>query len=59
MKVPMHSIDLIEELDKAYPDKMIVDNNMSEFERAKLAGKVELIRTLKLGIKQESKMKDV
>lgn len=46
-QIPSKSIDLIKLLTTTYPDKMILDNSMSESERFKLAGKVELIRYLK------------
>ena len=45
-KLPSKTIDLIATLDELYPNTMVVDE-ISEFERLKLAGKVELIQYLK------------
>lgn len=56
--LPSNSVDLIKELDKLYPDQMIT-NNTDEFERIKLAGKVELIRYLKNFLKPTSGIREV
>lgn len=47
MNIPSKSIDLIKVLDELYPDKMIIDDAMSDNDKLRLAGKVELIRLLK------------
>ena len=44
--LPSKTVDLIKQLDKLFPDEMIIDET-NEFDRAKLAGKIELIRYLK------------
>jgi hypothetical protein len=46
IKLPSNTIELIVALEELYPDTMVIDE-ISEFERLKLAGKVELIRYLK------------
>lgn len=45
-QLPSNTVELIKELDKMFPDRMVIDQ-MDESERLKLAGKVELIRYLK------------
>lgn len=47
MNIPSKSIDLIKVLDELYPDKMIIDDAMSDNDKLRLEGKVELIRLLK------------
>ena len=42
---------IVEILEKRYPDLMVVDH-MDEWERAKLAGKVELIAEIKVIIEE-------
>lgn len=44
-KLPRNTIDLLSKLEELYPDKMIVDS-MSDFERGKRAGVIELLRYL-------------
>ena len=50
MNIPSKSIDLIKVLDELYPDKMIIDDAMSDNDKLRLEGKVELIRLLKLNL---------
>jgi len=45
-KLPSNTIELIVALEELYPNTMVIDE-ISEFERLKLAGKVELIQYLK------------
>jgi hypothetical protein len=47
MNIPSKSIDLIKVLDELYPDKMIIDDALSDNDKLRLEGKVELIRLLK------------
>lgn len=42
---------LVEKLELEYPDRMVVDR-MDEWERAKLAGKVELVQWIKELVKE-------
>lgn len=56
--LPSNSADLIKELDKMFPDRMITDR-MDEDERKKLAGKVELIRYLKNFLQPSDGLKDI
>lgn len=44
-KLPIKSIDLIKFLETIYIDKMVLEE-MSEFERGKKAGNIEIIRYL-------------
>jgi hypothetical protein len=46
MNIPSKSIDLIKVLSELYPDKMIIDDAMSDKDKLRLEGKVELIRLL-------------
>jgi len=46
MNIPSKSIDLIKMLDGLYPDKMIIDDAISERDKLRLEGKVELLRLL-------------
>ena len=46
MNIPSKSIDLIKMLDELYPDKMIIDDAISERDKLRLEGKVELLRLL-------------
>lgn len=48
---------LIEKLEEWYPDKMVVEN-IDEFERAKLAGKIELIQEIKDLVERNSDVND-
>lgn len=50
MNIPSKSIDLIMVLDELYPDKMIIGDNISDKDKLRLEGKVELIRLLKLSL---------
>jgi hypothetical protein len=50
MNIPSKSIDLIKVLDELYPDKMIIGDNISDTDKLRLEGKVELIRLLKLNL---------
>lgn len=50
MNIPSKSIDLIKVLDELYPDKMIIDDALSDNDKLRLEGKVELIRLLKANI---------
>lgn len=50
MNIPSKSIDLIKVLDELYPDKMIIGDEMSDKDKLRLEGKVELIRLLKLNL---------
>ena len=50
MNIPSKSIDLIKVLDELYPDKMIIDDALSDKDKLRLEGKVELIRLLKLNL---------
>jgi len=45
--IPIKSSDLIEQLQKRFPDKLDVSEDKSPFERGKIAGVVELLRELK------------
>lgn len=56
--LPSQTVDLIKELDKLYPDQMVIDQ-MDEFDRAKLAGKIELVRYLKHLQGKASDLRDV
>jgi len=47
-RLPEKSIDLLEMLDLMYPDKYDTTNNLSDFDRGKQAGVIELIRNLKI-----------
>lgn len=47
MNIPSKSIDLIKMLDELYPDKMIIDDAMSDNDKLRLEGKVALLRLLK------------
>ena len=40
-------MDLIKVLDELYPDRMIVNDTISDKDKLRLEGKVELIRLLK------------
>lgn len=51
MIVPMMTVDLIKVLERTYPDIMEVDP-IPEHQYWKKAGVIELIRTLKLGVRQ-------
>ena len=44
---------IIEVIESWYPDKMITED-MEDFDRGKLAGKVELIREIKVYVKKKS-----
>lgn len=50
MNIPSKSIDLIMVLDELYPDKMIIDDALSDKDKLRLEGKVELIRLLKMSL---------
>ena len=50
MIIPSKSIDLIKVLDELYPDRMIIGDKMSDNDKLRLEGKVELIRLLKLNL---------
>lgn len=50
MIIPSKSIDLITVLDELYPDRMIIGDKMSDNDKLRLEGKVELIRLLKLNL---------
>lgn len=50
MTLPRESKQLIEYLDKLYPDRMDIDDTTTDKERYRLEGKVELIRKLKYEI---------
>lgn len=50
MIIPSKSIDLIKVLDELYPDRMIIGDDMSDNDKLRLEGKVELIRLLKLNL---------
>lgn len=50
MNIPSKSIDLITVLDELYPDKMIIGDDISDKDKLRLEGKVELIRLLKLNL---------
>jgi hypothetical protein len=50
MNIPSKSIDLIKVLDELYPDKMMIDDAVSDNDKLRLEGKVELIRLLKANI---------
>ncbi|AIA83148.1 hypothetical protein AV947_gp33 [Podophage Lau218] len=46
-KLPKNSKALIKELEKIYPDRMVVDNDTyTAFEMGKMAGVVDLLRML-------------
>ncbi len=47
MNIPSKSMDLIKVLDELYPDRMIVNDTISDKDKLRLEGKVELIRLLK------------
>ena len=51
--IPTLSRDLIQQLDKRFPDKLDTYEINSEFERGKLAGVIELLRELKSYIEKE------
>lgn len=46
-KLPSRTVELIQELEKIYPDRMDIDDTHTDKERFRLEGKVELIRWLK------------
>lgn len=50
MVIPSKSIDLIKVLDELYPDRMNIGDKMSDNDKLRLEGKVELIRLLKLNL---------
>lgn len=50
MNIPSKSIDLIQVLDELYPDRMVISDDVSNTEKLRLEGKVELIRLLKHNI---------
>lgn len=50
MNIPSKSIDLIKVLDELYPDRMVIGDKMSDNDKLRLEGKVELIRLLKLNL---------
>ena len=52
MKVSSYTVELIKELEVLYPDKYDVDNTLTDFERGKLAGVIELVRKLRYSIGQ-------
>lgn len=56
--LPSKSIDLIQELEKMYPDRMDIDETKNEKERYRLEGKVELIRMLKAKSSTINTLKD-
>jgi len=43
MNIPSKSMDLIKVLDELYPDRMIVNDTISDKDKLRLEGKVELI----------------
>ena len=45
-KLPRNTIDLLSELERMYPDPLVTEQ-LSDFERGKRAGVVELLRLLK------------
>lgn len=47
MNIPSKSIDLIKVLDELYPNKMIIGDELSDKDKLRLEGKVELIQLLK------------
>jgi len=47
-KLPTYTVDLLKIMDSWYEDRLIDPTEMSEIEYYKLAGKIELIRTLKV-----------
>jgi hypothetical protein len=44
-KLPTRTIDLLSELERMFPDQMVTEQ-MSDFERGKKAGVIELLRLL-------------
>ncbi len=44
-KLPTRTIDLLKELERMFPDQMVTEQ-MSDFERGKKAGVIELLRLL-------------
>lgn len=52
-KIPLDSKDLIQQLDKRYPDVLDVSETLSPFERGKVAGVIELLRELKQALNKE------
>ena len=44
-KLPTRTIDLLKELERLYPDQMVTED-ISDFERGKRAGVIELLRLL-------------
>ncbi len=44
--------DVIEHFSELYPDSMVVFE-MNEFDRAKLAGKIDLLREIKMFVEEE------
>ncbi len=44
-KLPIHTNDLLKELVRMFPDQMVTEQ-MSDFERGKRAGVIELLRLL-------------
>ena len=44
-KLPIRTIDLLKELERMYPDQMVTEQ-LSDFERGKKAGVIELLRLL-------------
>lgn len=47
-KLPTYTTDLLKVMDTWYEDKFIDPESMSQIEYYKLAGKIELIRALKV-----------
>lgn len=47
MIIPSKALDLIRVLDELYPDRMVINDEMSANDKLRLEGKVELIRLLK------------
>jgi len=45
-KLPKNTIDLLDKLEELYPDVMVTES-ISDFERGKRAGVIELLRFLK------------
>ena len=50
MIIPSKSLDLIRVLDELYPDRMLIDERISDTQKVRLEGKVELIRLLKANL---------
>jgi hypothetical protein len=45
-KLPSNTLDLLKELERMFPDQMVTEQ-MSDFERGKKAGVIDLLRLLK------------